>query len=241
MAESQKLPSERADYESTPLSRSEYIAAIVHLYRGELYRANSWRIRLDNTTNWAVLTTAGLLTFSFDPVGHTHWILLIGVALISFFLFFEARRFRFADVWRARVRMIEENFYGPILRRDPVSPTRQWGEWVADDLFHPRFKLSTLEAVRVRFQRTYWALYLALLFGWSIKVVSSPAPAQSVLDVKRNLALGLLPWWLPLVYIVVFFGLVVLLLVHTRQMVHSEIEHWERELPRRKDRATIDW
>ena len=48
------------DYESTPLTRSEYIAAIVHLYRGELYRANSWRIRLDNTTNWAILTAAGL-------------------------------------------------------------------------------------------------------------------------------------------------------------------------------------
>ena len=56
---------DRIDYESTPLSRGEYITAVVHLYRGELHRANAWRLRLDNTTNWAVLTTAGLLTFSF--------------------------------------------------------------------------------------------------------------------------------------------------------------------------------
>ena len=53
------------DLESDPLTRPEYISAIVHLYRGELHRANAWRMRLDNTTNWAVLTTAGLLTFSF--------------------------------------------------------------------------------------------------------------------------------------------------------------------------------
>ena len=61
-----------SDYESTPLSRQEYISAIVHLYRGELYRATSWRIRLDNTTNWAVLTTAGLLSLSFGATSHSH-------------------------------------------------------------------------------------------------------------------------------------------------------------------------
>ena len=56
---------EAHEYESTPLSRQEYISAIVHLYRGEMSRATAWRIRLDTTTNWAVLTTAGLLAFAF--------------------------------------------------------------------------------------------------------------------------------------------------------------------------------
>ncbi len=119
-----------ADYESTPLSRQEYISAIVHLYRGELYRATSWRIRLDNTTNWAVLTTAGLLSLSFGAASHSHVVLLVGMALISVFWAFEARRYRFADIWYSRVRKIEENFYGPILRRDPVSPMRHWGALV---------------------------------------------------------------------------------------------------------------
>jgi uncharacterized membrane protein len=66
-----------ADYESTPITRAEYIAAVVHMYRGELYRANAWRMRLDTTTNWAILTTAGLLTFSFGPGTHTHWVMLL--------------------------------------------------------------------------------------------------------------------------------------------------------------------
>ena len=35
--------------------------------------------------------------------------------------------------------MLEENFYAPILRRDPSSPLERWGELVADDLsFDPQ-------------------------------------------------------------------------------------------------------
>lgn len=192
------------DYESTPLSRAEYISALVHLYRGELHRANSWRIRLDNTTNWAVLTTAWLFTFSFGETSHSHWTLLIGMALISVFLIFEARRLRFADVWRARVRKIEENFYGPILRRDPVSPQAEWGALVAEDLFHPRFKISRLGAIRARLTRNYWAMYLVLLFAWVVKVFVHPHPAPDWANVRDRLAMGVLPWWLPLAYVVLF-------------------------------------
>jgi len=95
------------DYESTPLSRQEYISAIVHLYRGELARATAWRIRLDTTTNWAVLTTAGLLAFAFRSGDNPHWPLLFGTALITLLLGYEARRYQLFDVWRSRVRKIE--------------------------------------------------------------------------------------------------------------------------------------
>ena len=159
------------DYESTPVSRSEYITAIVHLYRGELYRATSWRIRLDHTTNWAVLTTAGLLSLSFGSNElHSHVVLLIGMGLISVFWLFEARRYRFADIWYSRVRKIEENFYGPLLRRDPASPERHWGLLVAEDMFNPSFKISRLEALRARFIRNYWAIYLVMLMAWIAKL-----------------------------------------------------------------------
>ena len=122
----------------------------MHLYRGELSRATSWRIRLDNTTNWAVITTAGILTLSFREETSSHVLLLLGLILVSVFWAFEARRYRFSDIWYSRVRKIEENFYGPILRRDPVSPEREWGELVATDLFNPAFKISRREALRVR-------------------------------------------------------------------------------------------
>jgi uncharacterized membrane protein len=50
------------------ISPSEFNAAMVHFYRGEIYRSQVWRQRLDHTTNWAVLTTGAALTFAFsDP------------------------------------------------------------------------------------------------------------------------------------------------------------------------------
>lgn len=204
MAQGNGSPPPVADYESTPIARPEYIAAVVHLYRGELYRATSWRIRLDNSTNWAVFTTAGLLSFAFGEGLHSHWILLIGFALISVFWGFESRRFRFSDIWYARVRMIEENFYGPILRRDPRSPEEGWGQLVARDLFHPRFKMTRLYALRARLVQNYWAIFLVLLFAWLTKVLVHPHVAQSWLEVRARLGDGLLPWWSPLAYVGIF-------------------------------------
>ncbi len=188
-------PSSQVDYESTPLTRAEYIAAVVHLYRGELYRSNSWRMRLDNTTNWAVLTIAGLVTFSFGEGVHSHGVLLLGFALISMFLSFEARRFRYAHVWRSRVRKIEENFYGPILRRDPISPSTSWGALVAEDMFAPRFKLSRVQALRARLLHNYWAIYMVLFSAWGMKLFMFPLPAEKWSDVTERMAIGFIPWW----------------------------------------------
>ena len=38
-------------FESYPLTRTEYINAMVHFYRGEMHRSQVWRTRLDTTTN----------------------------------------------------------------------------------------------------------------------------------------------------------------------------------------------
>ena len=215
----------QADYESTPLSRAEYISAIVHLYRGELYRATSWRMRLDNTTNWAVLTTAGLLSISFgstDP--HSHAVLLIGMGLITVFWGYESRRYRFADIWYSRVRKIEENFYGPILRRDPTSPERHWGLLVAEDMFRPSFKISRLEALRARFLRNYWAIYLVMLCAWTLKLI---AGTESMADIRFRLKIGPLPFWSPLALIGGFLVVVLVLLVITHRSRVEEEDHWK--------------
>jgi uncharacterized membrane protein len=202
-----------ADYESQPLSRQEYITAIVHLYRGELSRATAWRIRLDTTTNWAVLSTAGMLAFSFgQPSDHGHLALLLGMLLITLFMGDEARRYQTYDVWRARLRKIEENFYGPILRRNPVSPQRQWGEHVARDLLVPTFKMSFLEAFRARFLRNYWAIYLVLLLAWLLNIVEMAAQAEHKPTVIEHLKqTAFLPWWAPFAYLAVIATLISLL------------------------------
>ena len=221
-------PAPPADYESTPLSRSEYIAAIVHLYRGELNRADSWRIRLDATTNWAILTTAGLLTFTFDQPENSHWALLMGLALIAVFHGFESRRFRLWHVWRTRVRMIEENFYGPILRRDLKSPDEGWGQLVAQDLFEPTFKLSRLDALRARLLRNYWAIYAAIALAWIAKVFLLRPAHMSVRDCLTA-GSGVLPWWSGLAYIGTFATLLALLAVYRPRRPSAEAEYFHRD------------
>lgn len=215
------------DYESTPLSRAEYIAAIVHLYRGELSRATTWRMRLDNTTNWSVLTTAGLLSLSFGDDSHSHLILLIGLALIAVFWMFESRRFRFADVWYSRVRKIEENFYGPILRRNPVSPELDWGALIAADLFEPSFKITRLQALRARLLRNYWAIFIVLLMAWFVKLLVHPLPANNWMEVRNHLAMGFIPWWVPLGYVGCFV-LGLLYVIAAGQRVDEHRDHWNQ-------------
>ncbi len=188
-------------FEDYPLTRSEYISAMVHFYRGELGRADTWRMRLDPTTNWAVVTAGAMLSFSFNTPDHSHVSLLLGLILISIFLGFEARRFRYFDVWRSRVRMIEENFWIPIIRRNLISPREDWREFVAQDLDRPTFKLSFLDAVGIRLRYNYLWIYLALLVAWIAKLHIHPADAGSFGEIVTRARIG------------PFSGIVVMLLV----------------------------
>jgi uncharacterized membrane protein len=165
----------RQEFEQSPLTRPEYIAAVVHLYRGEMHRALTWRQRLDNSTNWAIVSTGALLSFLFTTTQHeTHVVALLALLLTFFMLCYEARRFRYFDVWRSRVRKLEENFYAPLLRRDLMSPIENWGFLVAEDLTTPRFKISYLTALRARLIRNYIPIFTVLYAAWIAKLILHP-------------------------------------------------------------------
>ena len=140
------------EFEDYPLTRSEYLSTMSHFYRGEIGRADAWRARLDPTTNWAVVTAGGMLSIAFAGPDHSHVTLLLAILLVSVFLGFEARRFRYFDVWRSRVRMLEENFLIPVVTRQLESPMMSWREMVAMDLDLPKYKTTMVEALRSTFQ-----------------------------------------------------------------------------------------
>src|SRR5262245_17025546 len=94
--------------------------AMVHLYRAEVTRANSWRARLDVTTNWALLSTAAAISFAFGQQNTHHSVIILNTLLITLFLFLEARRYRYYELWSYRVRLMESDFFAPLL----VSPFR---------------------------------------------------------------------------------------------------------------------
>src|SRR6188768_2974946 len=129
-------PTPRAPLPVTrPLTPNEFNTALVHLYRGEVTRANTWRMRLDGTTNWAVLTTGTTLSFAFSSPTNTHVMILLNSLLIGFFLFIEARRYRYYDLWRARVRLMETEFFsGLLVPRLGNEEDDNWRELLARDL-----------------------------------------------------------------------------------------------------------
>jgi len=223
-------------FESFPLTRPEYISAMVHFYRGEMYRSQIWRTRLDTTSNWAVVTVAGMISFAFSSPEHSPFTLLLANVLITNFLVIEARRYRYFSVYRARVRMIEENFYLPLIRRNLASPKDDWRDRVAMDLDAPKFKTTYLEALLFRLRSNYVWLYGVVLVTWIVKLFIHPTPAGSFSEVFSRMGVGPIPPWVVLLLVGAFYAAMSLPLFtkHAKRAAVDEIHGFERDLQRWK-------
>jgi len=225
-------------FEDYPLTRQEYINVMVHFYRGEIHRSTVWRQRLDATTNWAVLTTAAMLSFSFADREHSHIILLLSNVIIFSYLLVEARRFRYFEVYRARVRMLEENFLIPVVTRQLESPMVSWREMVAMDLDLPKYKTTILEAIGFRLRRNYVMVFGIILGAWIVKLMMHPAFATSWVVVWERMAVGMFPSWLVFGAGLLFYTAMIGILWYSRHMhagipedeiagLEANLDHWK--------------
>jgi uncharacterized membrane protein len=206
MSDETQLPDGSGDeFEGYPLTRQEYISVLVHFYRGEVQRSTVWRQRLDATTNWAVLTTAGMLSLFLSDKQQEHMILLLTNLIILCYLLIEARRFRYFEIYRARVRMLEENFLIPVLTRNLVSPMKRWRDLVAGDLDRPKYKTTMLEAVGFRLRRNYIYIFLIVLGGWIVKLLFHPTYVHSWGEVWSRVRGNWAPEWVVLGAGVLFY------------------------------------
>ncbi len=179
-------------YRGYQLRPSEFTTAMVHFFRAEVQRANVWRQRLDTTTNWAVVTAGAAISFSFgQPQGH-HGVIILSILLVTLFLYIEARRYRYYELWSARVRLLETDFFAAMLV-PPFHPAPDWAESLAESLLHPTFPISIWEALGRRFRRNYFWLYLVLDLAWLAKNWLSPAPAASRAEFVARCAIGGVP------------------------------------------------
>ena len=195
---------------STPLTipqkllPAEFNMAMVHFYRGEVQRSNVWRSRLDATTNWAVITAGATLSFVFSSPDNPHFAIPINTLLVSIFLFMEARRYRYYEVWANRVRVLETGYFAPMLSHRTIPPDKEWAEHISADLISPRFTISELEAVGRRLRSNYLWIFVLLSLCWTLKVYihPSPIPIASEADKKafwdiffQRATVGLAPGW----------------------------------------------
>jgi len=197
----------------TPPPRPDpnYYTSMSHFYRGEVGRIMAWRARLDNTTNWAITATSTIFTVAFSIERVPHIIFFFNIAIVTIMLWIEARRYRFYDAFRARVRMLEAHFLVPIVLQKTSGLEGDWRKLLAEDLLLPGFKISTFEALGRRLKRNYVFIFIIILVAWTTKLfLHATTPITGWSSFYWALSVGpSIPGWL--VAILFFSTLIVVL------------------------------
>ena len=192
------LPARRLEFTAAE------IGALAHLYRGEVYRSTVWRTRLDSSTNWAVVTTGIALSATYASAEASPLPMVLVGLLVTVFLLFEARRYRYFNVWRARARLLETDFYAPMLRGEDVAPNMGWTELLANDYRQPNYHISFARAIGRRLRRTYGWIFAIQAIAYYGKLVIHPGPMTTLAEVWERAAIGPIPGTLVVLAGVIF-------------------------------------
>ncbi len=193
-------PPRASDTFALKLTSSEFATTMSHFHRAEIARMAGWRDRLDRTSNWAITVVAAMLSVSLSTPSAHHGVLLFAMLLITLLLWIEARRYRFFDVYRTRVRQFERYYFAQIFSPQPDYASN-WLAIVGEGLRSPRFHISQRSALIRRLRRNYIFMYTILMLAWVLKI-TTPSLARdgapigfsaSLLDTFRVATLGPIP------------------------------------------------
>ena len=170
---------------------------LVHFYRASVMHADVWRQRLDATTNWAVVTTAAIITFTFG-----------GRESAPFFLVMESRRYQSYNLWQRRIRYLHQFLVAPALRGEPeVSAQRMRDglEALAVDLGRNLPAIPLWAAIGYRIRRNYGPLVTLVIVTWLLKLYVHPEVAETWSEFVFRAHLGPLPGGWVLLAVAIFF------------------------------------
>jgi uncharacterized membrane protein len=204
----------------------ESYTCMVHLFRGEMQRMTVWRQRLDTTTHWAIILSAGLTTFALGSAQMPHYIMLLGLAFNTLFMVIEGRRYQHLHHSKWRLNLLEHNYFAARLGAEqPVEST--WREQLGRDLQQPHFTIGHTLGIRLRLRRNYLLLFYFVTLVWLTKVFVHPVGPASVAEFYRRLAVGeLFPPWFVVVTAAVFLVLVTALAVTTPS--EEALDDWSK-------------
>ncbi|HSB27059.1 MAG TPA: DUF2270 domain-containing protein [Pyrinomonadaceae bacterium] len=200
------------------LTPSEFNTAMIHFYRGEVQRSNTWRNRLDTTTNWAVITAGATLSFVFSSPSNPHFVIPINSILVAIFLLMEARRYRYYEIWSSRVRVLETGYFAQLLAPTATPSDAAWAEHLADDLTTPHFTITEWEAVGRRLRRNYLWIFALLALSWNLKVYLHPLPARDFNAFIDRATVGIVPGWIVFVIGVIFNSAIAIFAIGTLRL-----------------------
>lgn len=201
-------------YRGYQLGPGEFTTAMSHFFRAEISRANIWRQRLDTTTNWAVVITAAIITFSLSAPAESHFAILLSMVLITLFLVIEARRYRYYELWSSRVRLMETDFFAAMLV-PPFHPSPDWAESLAENLLQPHFPISTWEAIGRRLRRNFIWIFTFLYLAWFISLWLRPEPTQAWDIFFQRASIGSVPGLVVFVVATLYLGTMIVIALVT--------------------------
>jgi len=172
----------------------KYFPFIFHYYRAEVYRETVWRNRLDVTTNWSIVVTAAILSFAFSNPEISHAVIIIDYLVVIFFLYIEARRFRYYAILRERTKLLEKDLLSPIFSNTLDSPdlSNKMGR-LSSSLERPTIDMSRVESISWRLRRNYLFILPLIYIVWIYRVASIPTPAFYQETLYANASVGFLP------------------------------------------------
>lgn len=208
-----------------PLSSGEFVTTLVHYHRAEIARMAGWRDRIDRTTNWALTVAAAMLSVSLSTPTSHHGVVLFAMLITLLLLWIEARRYRFFDVYRARVRQFERYYFAQAFSPQPDYASN-WLLILGETLRRPQFHISQRTAFARRLRRNYIYIFLILMLAWVLKLStpnlqqegSSRTFVTSLLEAVHNAALGPLPGSV----VVAVMGILYALLVYLAFLMPDE-------------------
>jgi len=207
-------------YRGYQIKSSEFVTAMVHFFRAEVQRANVWRQRLDTTTNWAVVATGATLSIAFGQAAVHHSVIILNTLLVLWFLFIEARRYRYYELWSYRVRLMETDFYAAMLV-PPFHPSPEWAENLAESLLTPSFPISMWEAFGRRLRRNYFWIFLILYASWVAKIWLFPASAENLQEFIIRASVGPVSGEIMIALGIVFYLFLTIFAVATINMTRA--------------------
>lgn len=224
------------------VSPAEFNAAMIHFYRGEVQRSNTWRNRLDTTTNWAVLTAGATLSFVFSSPSNPHFVIPINSILVAIFLLMEARRYRYYEIWSSRVRVLETGYFAHLLVPDSRQKDEAWAQHLAADLITPHFTITEWEAIGRRLRRNYLWIFALLALSWNLKVYLHPLPARDFNVFIERAMVGIVPGWIVFVVGVIFNAALAMFAIGTLRLREATGEVLPKhEFSLRPFRRVSDW
>ena len=137
----------------------------------------------------------------------------------------EVGRYRYFNVWRARARLLETDFYAPMISGEGVRRGVGWAELLAKDYRDPRYHISYARAIGRRLRRTYGWIFMIHAVAYYGKLAIHPTPLTSLADIWDRAAIGPIPGsWVVAAGVVFHTGWLMFALVTQRIEIASRRE-----------------